>query len=1170
MPGLNQLKKFANDMLTIGDEVKIRAQRGEKPAVVPLPEGISEEDDSEDFVLGLPDSQNNTQNDSKDDIPADLDSLSTDEEPETADSFDLDSLLNNQNTADSSMPDLSEFLDEEETKTPQQEAPEETPLEDLDLEALLKASENSKDKIQEEEPLDTEQELTQEESTAPDLEEFSDLASIEKNETDSTGDENKPSEQPKPKIDQSESELSENSSLDDEFSFDGQEIDLNADIPDEIADLDGSAPEDDFEMDSSLKEQMSEDSPEQKSGSETNEFDLPDFDSDFGTSFDSTNDTAAVDTALNENLADNRANDSLADEILANVVPQENSPEETLDTQPKNESEENLSFDSFEQPETEKSTGENSDLGLSDFDIPDIGDFGSAEDAGSQETADGLDSSGQLNSVEAENDSAAQEILNGLNLPVDASDDVPAEDFSNALEGLESADNIDFGTPVVNIEDEFKPTEAKINNSDDDFALDTEDFNIPGFSDTQTAAFDKKGRPKVDVVDFSKAGAKPKNTLTEEEYETFRKNLAVYPLNLRLAVEDLIVKNEFTDDAVFEIIEKILKKTPARQLASQLEKMLDIAIDVPRDYERRSVAQYEAYKQSFQYQLKNRIIPGAILTVVIATICALLFQAGVLFIYKPAMASMLYKQGYTLLENNEYPQSEAKFNQAVQYRSVKKWFYKYAQGYRAHKQFDRAENMYKNTLKVFKNDKPAGLEWAEMELYDRANYEKAENTVRREVLDYHINDPDARLLLGDIFLEWAETDNSKYDKARDTYFELVKTSKSAKDTDLYMSRLLRYYIRTDKLQIVLELKKRFFPREKSLVAKDWTELSGYLLDKLYGPLIRGDEEWRAKIEDVKAMLDIAKKLEPQNPTVHYNMARYYEHNSNFELARRELQTALDCFDKLEFRTKKTVYQEIDSCRILGELFADVRQYIKAQEVYTRGITLFQNEHERSGFEGDLNTGKLYADMGDIEYFISGDMDAALKNYEQAVANKNATPGINFRIGAINYNKQNYLPALEFFNKSYEKVKNDPNLLLSLANALVLRGNNNAAQGIYSQLLSILDSERVHHDMLFPHQKEEDNALLEMYLKVNNNLGVVLYKISRRTGKSQKNGNSFACFAESIRAWDALTRNPETMVRLGGSNLALQNSKYITASMAEFEPAIYTAIPKTLTGEKVLE
>ena len=53
--------------------------------------------------------------------------------------------------------------------------------------------------------------------------------------------------------------------------------------------------------------------------------------------------------------------------------------------------------------------------------------------------------------------------------------------------------------------------------------------------------------------------------------------------------KDFIAKNEFKDDAVFEIIEKILKKTSARQLATQLEKLLDISINIPRDYERRSI-----------------------------------------------------------------------------------------------------------------------------------------------------------------------------------------------------------------------------------------------------------------------------------------------------------------------------------------------------------------------------------------------------------------------------------------------------------------------------------------------------------------------------------------------------------------------------------------------------
>ena len=40
-----------------------------------------------------------------------------------------------------------------------------------------------------------------------------------------------------------------------------------------------------------------------------------------------------------------------------------------------------------------------------------------------------------------------------------------------------------------------------------------------------------------------------------------------------------------------------------------------------------------------------------------------------------------------------------------------------------------------------------------------------------------------------------------------------------------------------------------------------------------------------------------------------------------------------------------------------------------------------------------------------------------------------------------------------------------------------------------------------------------------------------------------------------------------MLRLGGTNLAEQNIKYVTHNFAEYEPAIYTQIPKTLTDKE---
>ncbi|MDE5797743.1 MAG: hypothetical protein K2H73_01755, partial [Treponemataceae bacterium] len=262
----------------------------------------------------------------------------------------------------------------------------------------------------------------------------------------------------------------------------------------------------------------------------------------------------------------------------------------------------------------------------------------------------------------ADGDAAADDDISdvfdtsALDFP-DMPSDSPADDISDAaaesvpevfdtseMEGLDFS--ADASTPV-SFDD--IPVTGELPAGDDGFEL-TDDFEIPGFSDTDTVPVEKKKGGGLGVPDSSKANPdRPPNTLTEREYEQFKKNLAAYPLNLRIAVEDFIVKDEFKDNVIFEVVEKVLKKVPARQLAGHMEKLLDIAIDVPRDYERRSVAEYEAYKQSFQYQLKNRILPMAIMGIVACIFAVFLFQAGKMFVYRPLKALSYYKQGYTML-----------------------------------------------------------------------------------------------------------------------------------------------------------------------------------------------------------------------------------------------------------------------------------------------------------------------------------------------------------------------------------------------------------------------------------------------------------------------------------------------------------------------------------------
>ena len=828
----------------------------------------------------------------------------------------------------------------------------------------------------------------------------------------------------------------------------------------------------------------------------------------------------------------------------------------------------------------------NMESGGDDFGMSDMTGMGDMDEAMPGDSFSAVDLNMESGGDDLGLDSLNTDSVSSSSSETGLGDDFPNFDL-NDLDSGSTSENIEDAGPIESFDIsemdgmEFPDTDSQLNGaggfelgSSDEFGMENGDFEIPGFSDVDTVEVNKNGKIKVPEAEKKEQDEEdnnnlPPNTLSDEQYAKFIKNLSSYPLNVRIAVEELVVKNEFTDEAEFEIIKKVLKKVSARQLAAELEKMLDISIPVPRDFERRTAEEYEAYKQSFQYQLKNKIIPGAIVSVAAVIVCFFLFEFAKNFIYKPARASMLYKQGYALLESEDFPQSETKFNEATKYSLQRKWFFNYARGYRNHKQYIRAEQMYKNILYCFNHDKTGGLEYAAMELNDLANYEKVENILLRQVLDFHVNDQDGILLLGDNYLEWAtEKDSSKFDDARRCYSDLIQLyGNNSSKMDLFSSRMMRYFIRTDNLLEVLTLKERFYPRKKSLSAEDWTDLSGYLLEKLYGPLAPADEYLRSKIEDVKDMLVTAVKADSSNPVAHYNIAKYYINTNNSFYAKSSLNNAINAFEKTESHKRKDIYRFIDSYRLLGEEYTQEADYLKAMESYTSGISLFTNENIGRGLEGNRDIGKLYSDYGDIEYFVAGNMDGALESYQDAIDNDYDKGEIRYKIGFIQYGKKNYSDAIGSFMKASEDFSDDPNLLLAMGNTLSLKNDNYVAQSYYQRLLNQLNAEKEQKGILFPQVRKDEAEVVDKFLKVTNNLGVTLYRLARRTGNSAMNAQAMVNFQNSLRAWDSMTRNQQSMTRLGGSNLAEQNIKYVIHPTPEYEPAIYTEIPGTLSCEE---
>lgn len=1231
MPGLNQLKQFNEFMLNLGDEVRIRQDRGEKPSLIAIPANVEDRDDSEDFINGLPQLSEEEQQQaearaaeaerSKNDFSdftgeGESEDVSSPEAVEIK-APDLSDLLTPNPDLSLGDIDLSDFEEVEKPKEPPK--PKVVAIEDMDLDALLKSG-PKKTETKKEAPK-TEAKVSSSKtsglSKAPSAKASSPKespASLAKDSSSkvasamSKSHEAKESAAPKSG---GKKEVIENLNTitpfqDDDFSSQNGDFDFsnaNSDfekvsqaaainmndlLPPELNEVPGNE---------SLEKGISK-ADEEKNPLLNDDFVLPDFDPHAKTSREkneeefgiksaikknpSKKDEASFDLTSSDQEGENSSFDSASDftEDFSAAMPDfsgtdiSTADQNDFSTDQKTD---DFSTDDFAQNNSDDFSAEDfSDSGINDVDFSDS-DFENPSDKNSLEnpenekddfSASGGDfdfdtnPSGEDFTSDFSDDFSSEEDVNPeASVPdSDSTEDENFEQFdTSSMEGL------DFSSDTGDDSSDFEFGNISDTESDDDDV-----FSIPGFSDTSTADFNA-AKANVQTPDFSGAvegDSAPKNTFTDAQYKKFLKNLESYPLNVRIAIEDLVVKNEFTDDAVFSILEKVYKKVPARQIASDLEKMLDITLEVPRDFERRSAEEYEAYKKSLEYQLKNRILPGTIVSAAAAILLFCIFTISNSFIIKPLKANRLYKQGYTLLEESQYPQSLEKFNAALAFKVKKPWFYKYARGFRNHRQYQRAINMYSAILSYFDHEKEAGLEWAEMEMNDLYDYEEAERVLRREVLDYHINDPDALLMLGDNFLEWAsEKDSSKFQDAKEQY-DLLLEKGDEKFYSLYLSRQMRYYIRTDNLREVLQYKAYFYPIQKKdgLTAKDLTELSGYLLDKQFGTLKPSEENLRFEIENVRELLEKALQADESNPIALYNLGRYFVETNSSSSALSLLSESINQFKNQDRRSKSETYKFINAYRLLGEEYKNEKEYILAEETYGKGLELYEKENDESGFESDSNVGKLYADLADLDYFISGDMDSALLNYQKAVENKNDNASTRYRIGYIYYTQEDYQKAMWSFLKSRDFNSNDTHLLLALANTFSQSDDNYNALGYYDLLLNKLDSLKEQYGVLLPQVKTEHADLVETYMRASNNDGVTLARIAQMTGDSSMNGKALARLQESLRAWDALTRNQETLVRLEGSNLAEQNIRYLTNPSSEYDVEIYPYIFKLMLNE----
>jgi tetratricopeptide (TPR) repeat protein len=687
------------------------------------------------------------------------------------------------------------------------------------------------------------------------------------------------------------------------------------------------------------------------------------------------------------------------------------------------------------------------------------------------------------------------------------------------------------------------------------------DFSLPGIDDIFNKAagtIDAAGAVSAAVP---VAPVKIEDiVLSEGDLARFRKTLAGYPLNLRIASEEIIAEQGAPADQLDALIKLIVRGGSPKEAASLAGKILNRSIPIPKGFEKKTGEELEAEQITFAYVFSRKFLPVLRIFLIAALMSASLAYLAWQFIYIPLHSESIYRRGYERIAAGEYERANERFGEAFALRRVKQWFYRYAEAFRDERQYLYAEEKYDELLRYYPRDKKGALDYADLETRYLRNYSKADRIIRTNILDYQVDDREGLLALGDNNLAWGEIEPARYENARQAYTRLLERYGWQ---DPIAERMLLYFIRTDDLGQVIPLQRSLTgnPGKKTAPAV-LSELGGYLLNKQLEEVRGVPDANIERIEGVRDILIRAVQDDPSLPEPRYHLARYYNRFGASEEERQVLESALRAFDTaLEESPRRTAYR-IDGERRFARTLANAREFFSAEERLVKGIGIYEDALNRRLLSRSPEYGRLYADLGDIEYFTkSRDMDRALEYYRQAELNGWAPPEIQYRMGAAYYHQRQWENALDRFFTASSELPLNRRLLHALGNVSYLRGSYFAAQGYYRRLLDLLEAERARFPMLSPNERPDHMELAERLMVARNNMAVTMEALTARTGDPRYRAEAMASYAESARAWDALTRNPDTMIRSTGTNLGFLNSRNILHPQAGYEPRLFNQIDK---------
>ncbi|MFW6329516.1 MAG: periplasmic flagellar collar protein FlcA, partial [Alkalispirochaetaceae bacterium] len=701
-----------------------------------------------------------------------------------------------------------------------------------------------------------------------------------------------------------------------------------------------------------------------------------------------------------EGLAQELSETELGDE-LSEAPPEEDEPSEAPPAEEFSEEDE----PSEAPPEEDDfSGGELGDLG-------DLGDLGSVDDLedeefdvdadlaaltgeepGEQESeAEAEEDEFDLSAIDAdfvdeEEEEEEDEDEEDFDLPEDSLDEIAAgaesepEDLADEeLPGLAGGeDEGEFGE--FDDMEGFGDLEETEGESFDVDEFDLDEFGTEfGVVEEAVAGLDaaQEGGEEEDLEEAEGAGEQaPELSLTEGEFDQFKRTLGILPLNLKLAVEEIIGEAKGSAGQTETLVRALVDGKAPSQIGEIASKILGRRIEIPKGYRKRSGLAFEQEQATFAYQFTHRILP------LLRTIALVSLTLGIVgwlayeFVYQPIYAATLYREGQQDVLEDRYTEGNETFNRAYELWPRDRWFLRYADSFVERRQYQFAEEKYdqlvfgmnparraflqeqarqgnfddlyeignrrRSIYEMINVHREGILAHAALQSEVLAGYERADDLLRILLQDNN-TDYEALLSRGDNYMRWAESleegeaRDERLDEARLSYIRLINRYGT---TDELLFRLLRYFIRVDNKPEVDRITEIFQSNpEAEINPQIYAELAGYLIDK----------------EDTGEVRDIifrALEIDDTVPELHYQLARFYR---TLRTPGEELTALENASVFFEAQTPLTTEQRgmfIDTDIRLGEYYYEEEEYITSEDYLVQAQARYERAVEQQLLEPD--------------------------------------------------------------------------------------------------------------------------------------------------------------------------------------------------------------------------